>query len=133
MNALQMFEGNVAQAAKHLGVTPMSVRKRRAKLTKGILGTTEDYRKMRADIFADMQKMLLRFVTEDKLKKASLQQIGTLFGIFYDKERLERGQATEHIAHAHYEQLDDKSRKMLKDTIKKMTEQKLKQVSYNDD
>jgi len=128
-----MYEGNVAQAAKHLGVTPMSVRKRRAKLIKGMTGSLKEYKEKRADIFAEIQRLLLKHVTPDKIAKSSLNQIGTLFGIFYDKERLERGQATEHIAHAHYQQLDDKSRKMIKDTIRKMTEEKLKQVSYDED
>ena len=128
-----MYEGNVAQAAKHLGVTPMSVRKRRAKLIKGMTGSLKEYKEKRADIFAEIQRLLLKHVTPDKIAKSSLNQIGTLFGIFYDKERLERGQATEHIAHAHYQQLDDKSRKMIKDTIRKMTEEKMKAINYDED
>ena len=133
MEALLNSDGNISRAARELGVTVQSVRKRKNGLPVGVMGSTKNYREVRAEVFADLQKMLLRYITPDKLKKASLAQIGTLFGIFYDKERLERGQATEHIAHAHYQALDDDSKKMLKDTIQQLTEKKLNAIDYGDD
>jgi hypothetical protein len=97
-----------------------------------IAPTIEEFRTQRADTFSRLQQILLQHITPAKLKGASLAQIGTLFGIMYDKERLERGQATEHIAHAHYEALDDKQLKALKDFSKTMVEQKMKAINYDD-
>ena len=131
--ALNLHNGNVSRAAQELGVTRAAVIKRKKTLPVGVLAPTiEEFRTQRADTFARFQQIILQFVTEKKLKDASLQQLGTLFGIMYDKERLEKGQATEHIAHAHYQQLDEKQMKALKDFSKTMVQQKMKEITYDD-
>jgi hypothetical protein len=42
---------------------------------------------------------ILSAITEDKLAEAPVNQLGTAYGILYDKARLERGQSTANIAH----------------------------------
>jgi len=131
--ALNIHNGNVSRAAKELGVTRAAVIKRKKTLPVGVLAPTiEEFRTQRADTFARFQQIILQFVTEKKLKDASLQQLGTLFGIMYDKERLEKGQATEHIAHAHYQQLDEDSLKAIKQLSKTLTEHKMTRINYDD-
>ena len=131
--ALNVHNDNVTRAARELGVTRNAVIKRKKLLPKGVIAPTiEKFRSQRADTFARFQQIILQYVTEKKLKGASLQQLGTLFGIMYDKERLERGQATEHIAHAHYEKLDEKQMKALKEFSKTMVEDKMRAISYDE-
>ena len=131
--ALNVHNGNVTRAAKELKVTRQAVIKRAKLLPKGVIAPTiDEFREQRADTFARFQQVILQYVTEAKLKGASLQQLGTLFGIMYDKERLERGQATEHIAHAHYEKLDEHQVKALKEFSKTMVEDKMKRIKYDE-
>ena len=131
--ALNVHNGNVTRAAKELNVTRAAVIKRKKLLPTGVIAPTiEEFRSQRADTFARFQQIILQYVTEKKLKGASLQQLGTLFGIMYDKERLERGQATEHIAHAHYEKLDENQMKALKEFSKTMVEDKMRRISYDE-
>jgi hypothetical protein len=131
--ALMQYEGNVSRAARHLGVTPAAVIKRKKTLPEGVVAPTiKDFREQRADTFARLQQILLQYITPAKLKNASLAQIGTLFGIMYDKERLEKNLATEHIAHAHYQMLDASQMKDVKALAEKLTNQKLKAITYDD-
>ena len=53
----------------------------------------ERFKSVRADLLASVQKRVLSELTLDKLKKATAQQLVTVFGILYDKERLERGKS----------------------------------------
>jgi hypothetical protein len=129
--ALNLHNGNVSRAAEELGVSRAAIIKRRKTLPAGCLTKDlKDFRQNRADIFAELQKMLLMYITPEKLAKASIQQIGTLFGIMYDKERLEQNLATEHIAHAHYEVLDDNTKRRLEQLTKELTAKKLAEVQY---
>ena len=131
--ALNLHNGNISRAAQELGVTRAAVIKRKKTLPEGVIAPTiSEFRTQRADTFARLQQILLQHITPAKLKGASLAQIGTLFGIMYDKERLERGQATEHIAHAHYEKLDETQLKALKEFSKTMVQDKLKAITYED-
>ena len=131
IGALMQYEGNITQTARALGVSRKAVRERKKKLPEGVIASdVETFRSTRADTSAKMQQILLQYVTPDKLKKASLQQIGTLFGIMYDKERLEQNLATEYIAHANYHRLDPEQLKMVKDLAKELTEKKLKEIEY---
>jgi predicted transcriptional regulator len=131
--ALDFHNGNVTRVAEELGVSKTAVIKRKRKIPEGVITPDIDtFRQERANIFASIQQALLRYVTPDKLKRASLAQIGTLFGIMYDKERIERNQATDFIAHAHYQMLAPEQMKSIKAVAKELTEQKLKQVTYGD-
>ncbi|MHA2068554.1 MAG: helix-turn-helix domain-containing protein [Candidatus Thorarchaeota archaeon] len=127
--ALNISNNNVTQAAKILGVTPLAVRKRRNELPDGVLADKiDDFRTHRADTFAQMQQIILRYITPDKLRKSSLQQLGTLFGIFYDKERLETGKPTEQIAHAHLSKMHPDDMKLLKQMIQQKTQRRLEKA-----
>jgi hypothetical protein len=57
------------------------------------------YAKNRSDILAGVQLKLLSHLTDARLKDASAYQLAGMYGIFYDKERLERGQSTANVAH----------------------------------
>ena len=52
------------------------------------------YKDQRADSLAGLQVKLLNAIDDDKLKKASAFQLVGSAALLYDKERLERGQAT---------------------------------------
>jgi hypothetical protein len=88
----------------------------------------EEYKRDRADIFAQAQQLILKYVTADKLKAASLQQLGTLFGIMYDKERLERGKATHHIAEVKQIIADPELKKLLQKGIEIRTKKLLEKT-----
>lgn len=88
-----------------------------------------DYKAERADIFAAAQQLILKYITHEKLKAASIQQLGTLFGILYDKERIERGQATQHIANISHTQLDPETKKLLERAIDSRTRSMLENKS----
>lgn len=131
--ALNLHNGNVTRVAEELGVSRAAVIKRRKTLPEGCVNSNlTEYRQNRADIFAELQKTLLMYITPEKLAKSSIQQIMTAFGIMYDKERLEKNLATEHIAHAHYEVLDDSTKRDIAELTKKLTEKKLQQIKYDD-
>lgn len=55
----------------------------------------EDFKNNRADILAGIQQRIVNAITPEEIKKAPIQVKSMMFGVFYDKERLERGQATE--------------------------------------
>jgi len=130
--ALNLHNGNVSRAAQELGVTRAAVIKRKKVIPVGVLAPTiTEFRSQRADVFARLQQILLQHITEKKLKGASLAQIGTLFGIMYDKERLEKNLSTENIAHNQYKTLTAADREMIKEIVKSRTESKLKEIVYD--
>lgn len=55
----------------------------------------EEFKNHRADILAGLQQRIALAITDDEIKKAPAQVKSMMFGVFYDKERLERGQATD--------------------------------------
>jgi hypothetical protein len=61
----------------------------------GIIPGLKEFKTHRADMLASMQQTALSGITSDKLKNASPRDCATIFGIFYDKERLERGHDAE--------------------------------------
>jgi hypothetical protein len=115
------------EMARHLGVTRPAVTRALAKIPKSVLAShdVQTFRKNRADIFADMQRMILTYMTPEKLKGASINQLGTLFGIVYDKERLEKGQATAHVAQINRSMLDDESLKKVRQIVADITQKKI--------
>lgn len=60
-----------------------------------------EFKDNRADIFAGLQSRILKTLTDDEIKRIPPGSRMTALGIAYDKERLERGQATSHVLHAH--------------------------------
>jgi hypothetical protein len=63
----------------------------------------EPFKRHRAEILAGKQAEILKSLTNEELKKASVYQRVGMFGILYDKERLERGQSTQNVAYAEME------------------------------
>lgn len=133
IQALTVHEGNISKAAQELDVTRAAVKKRVNSLPAGVFLTDlNQFRMKRADTFADIQRRILQHITPEKLAKASLNQLGTLLGIFYDKERLEQNLSTENIAHDMVKRIDPKDMGMLKEYIKKTTERKRNEIQYDD-
>ena len=56
------------------------------------------YKRHRSDFLAAQQSKLLNSITDADVKKASMLQRVTAFGILYDKERLERDKSTANIS-----------------------------------
>jgi hypothetical protein len=54
----------------------------------------DNYRKYRGDILAGVQHRIIRSITDDNIKDMPVGQRIMSYGILYDKERLERNQAT---------------------------------------
>lgn len=83
-----------AQAAEVLGISRSAVTARLRRI-----GYTPErvrlYKTHRADILAWLQSQIVQHITPDKLKAASISQLGILLGILYDKERIERNQVTQ--------------------------------------
>jgi len=113
--------------ANQFGVTRGAVTKALAKIPKSMLLEVDidNYRKQRAQIFAEMQKLVLEYITPTKLKNASIQQLGNLFKMFYENERLESNLATEHVAVIHQSTIDQKSMKLIEEAIMNATQKKL--------
>ena len=64
---------------------------------KGLIPDTSNvkaYRKYRGDILDSKQESLLKALTEDDIKEASAYQKVSMFGILYDKSRLEHDKST---------------------------------------
>ena len=64
----------------------------------GQVTALEEYKVNRGDILAVKQIECLNAIDHNKLKKASARDLATVYGIMYDKERLERGQSTVNLA-----------------------------------
>jgi hypothetical protein len=81
--------------ARKVGCTPANVR---GVLSAYLSGTSDEalrgYQANRSDILDAIQHRALLHITEAKLDKSSPAELMTVFGISYDKARLERGQAT---------------------------------------
>lgn len=60
---------------------------------------TEIYKMLRADILSEKQRKLL--LRSDRADPRSQADLAKAFGIYYDKERLERGQSTANQAVSH--------------------------------
>jgi len=88
------------QIAKALGCSKSNITKRLKQYEQEITGL-KIYKEHRADIFALEQKRYIDSVTDKDIKKAPVAARMTAMGILFDKERLERGESTENIAHIH--------------------------------
>jgi cyanate lyase len=60
-----------------------------------------NFKTLRADLFAWKQSEIMDLLTVDCLKKAGARDLVLMAGILYDKERLERGQTTAIVATLH--------------------------------
>ena len=85
------------QTAKILGCSPANVYAR-LKHHNPTFERIERFKRHRADILTLKQAEIINSLTEDEIKKAPAQVKGMLLGIFYDKERIERGLSTQNIS-----------------------------------
>ena len=111
------------EIADNMGCARPTVTRALQRIPPWIIGVKDldAYKRKRADVFAQAQQLILDYITPDKLKGASLQQLGTLFGIFYDKERLELGKATSHVAEVSVRMLDSETKKLIEQAIQNRT------------
>jgi transposase len=121
---------NQTEIAEKLGVARVTVRgamKRMREECPELLEemSTEDFRKGESDDLANLRRIVLyslrRKMNTMSLASISLQQLGVLYGIMFEKDRLLRGEATEHIAAATYQQLDSKTLAVIGDAVKTLT------------
>ncbi len=63
----------------------------------GFEGDLSSYVDRRADVLAGVQARALQALTDAKLKGASARDLAVMYGILFDKERLERGKSTQNI------------------------------------
>lgn len=80
-----------SQIAKIIGCDKSNITHRLQ--AEGVV-SLQHYKDNRADILALLQRRIVSTITALDIKKASLLQKATVFGILYDKERLERGLST---------------------------------------
>ena len=89
------------------------------------LQSVEDFRKNETVDLAGLRQVVLgalrRKLNTTSLAAISIQQLATLYGIMFDKDRLLRGESTEHIATASYAELDSKTRETIADAVKQIT------------
>lgn len=90
-----------SEIGKILGCSKQNIDKRLQPFKTSIdnLQAIKDHR---ADNLAVVSSVILNKLTTDDIKKASLQQKVTAYGILYDKERIERGQVSNIIGHVDF-------------------------------
>ena len=83
-----------------VGRTKQTVQERLKPIIDDI-DTIELHKKHRADILALQSRRILKSLTNDDIQKTPAGQRVMMYGILYDKERLERGESTANIASLH--------------------------------
>jgi predicted DNA-binding protein YlxM (UPF0122 family) len=71
---------------------------------------------------------ILKYMTPEKMNKASLAQLIMAFGTLFDKVRLTRGESTQNVAAINIHKLDSADLEKIRDVIKKHTQAKLEKV-----
>ena len=89
---------NQSQAAKVLGCDHSNISRRLSELDYNP-GFLKSFKSNRADVLAYYQSEILKYLTPDKLEKASAYQLTGMFSIMYDKERLELDKSTHNISY----------------------------------
>jgi len=85
-----------AQIAQLLGCNRSAITQRLLKIDSE-LQNLDNYKKHRADVIMLKGRQVLKNITPSKLQKASAYQLAGMFGILYDKERLERDKSTQNV------------------------------------
>ena len=87
-----------AEIARMQDVSPQAIHQK----IKDLIPQEElkDFKEHRADILSGMQLKIISSIDNETLNKAPLASRATAFGIFYDKERLERGLSTSNVSMA---------------------------------
>lgn len=107
------FKGlNFSEIAKHFDVTKQAVRELiRRYLPVDI--SVEWFKKNKSAMIHAKQAQILNSLSPEDIKEASAYQKVGMFGILYDKGRLEDGQTTENVGYADYtEAIDELDRQL---------------------
>jgi hypothetical protein len=132
---LGMTQENIAQK---LDVSVSTVKKALAQMREEFpdllkVKDLKEFRREESDHLGSLRQMILgamkQKVMRMNLNQVSFQQLSMIYGVLFDKDRLLRGEATEHVAHATITKLDAEDRKLLSETVRQMTERALTQSS----
>ena len=129
---LKLFHGvpcTYDDIAGIFGVTPSSVSQKvkRMKLTRELKKPQEFEAELENNILNIMQ-MSIRNMTADKMDKASLNQLATLFGIFTDKLKQVRSQGMPEVSYVGVvHKFDPKSLAQLKEIMAQETQRRKKE------
>lgn len=111
-------ELSIKEVARRLGVSHQVV-SRRLRAVEGKITGVKHFKKHRADILAMKQSEIINGITEKEIEGASLQAKTAAFGVFFDRERLERGKSTENVLVAEIDlgikELEEEEGKILKE------------------
>lgn len=92
---------NMTEIAKVCGCSTAAISIRLKDHTED-LDALIPFKNARADTLAFYQRKLLNSIDKGSIEKCSAYQRVGMFGILYDKERLERGETTQNIGYADY-------------------------------
>lgn len=95
------------------GLTRQTVRERLIPYAHQI-ETLKEYRAAKADILSVIERRLAEGMTEEKIKKAGLNQIAYAFAQVFDKGRLQEGKSTANISYRETVELRIKLERELK-------------------
>ena len=117
------------EIADYFGVSRTAVTKMitREGLERDLTDPSRFKEVMHDEILRRME-VILRYMTPDKMNRASLSQLIMAFGTLYDKMRLHRGESTSNVASISIQKLDPADLVKIRDIIQKQTVKKLKEV-----
>src|SRR5574343_832904 len=128
---VRLFEAGLThdQIAAYFGVSRVAVTKMIARMNLAREGANPVLfqERIQEEILIRMENVL-RYMTPEKMDKASLSQLTMTFGILFDKLRLARGQSTENVASINVHKIAEGDLDRIREIIAKHTRQKLEDV-----
>ena len=117
------------EIADYFGVSRESVTKMigRMELAREASNPALFQEKMQEELLIRMEA-ILKYMTPEKMNKASLSQLIMAFGILFDKVRLSRGESTQNVAAVNIHKLDSADLEKIRNVIQKHTQAKLAKV-----
>ena len=117
------------EIAAHFGVNRSAVTKMIARmdLIREASNPAVFQEKMQEEILVRMET-ILKYMSPEKMNKASLSQLIMAFGTLYDKMRLHRGESTQNVASLSIHKINEGDLDKIRDIIKKHTQIKLNKV-----
>lgn len=117
------------EIAQHFGVSREAVTRMvtRMDLVRETTNPALFQEKMQEEILIRMEA-ILKYMTPEKMNKASLSQLVITFGTLYDKLRLSRGESTQNIANLNIHAFEGGDLEQIKEVIRRRTQAKLQSV-----
>ena len=117
------------EIASYFGVSREAVSKMVARmdLVRETTNPSLFQQRMEEEILIRMES-IMRYMTPDKMTKASLSQLVMALGILYDKLRLQRGESTHNVANLNIHAFGEEDLSKIRDIIQKRTQDKLKKT-----